>query len=73
MLLRQSCEGWFEISIGSGIHHNELPAERARRHLQVCNDRLGIWKGRVRENAERSSTGCHLTEQLQSFRRQIGH
>ena len=56
-LLRKSCEGRFEIAIGSGIHHNELPAQRARRRLQVCDDRLGIRKGRVRENTERGSTG----------------
>jgi hypothetical protein len=26
VLLRKSCEGRFEIAIGSGIHNNELPA-----------------------------------------------
>ena len=41
-LLRKSCKGRFEIAIGCGIHNNELPAQRARRRLQVCDDRLGI-------------------------------
>src|SRR5208282_4701727 len=31
MLPRKSCEGGFEIAIGSGIHNNELQAQRARR------------------------------------------
>jgi hypothetical protein len=34
-LLRQSCEGRFEIAVGSSIHNNELQAQRARRRLQV--------------------------------------
>src|SRR5262245_53678303 len=34
--LRKGCEGDFEIAIGSGIHNNELPAQPARRRLQVC-------------------------------------
>ena len=69
MLLRKSCEGRFEIAIGSGIHNNELQAQRARRRLQVCDDGLGSRKGRVRENAEHGSIGYQLAEQLQSFRR----
>src|SRR5262249_6098211 len=28
-LLREGCEGRFEIAIGSGVHNNELQAERA--------------------------------------------
>ncbi len=32
-LLRKSCEGRFEIAIGSGIHNNELQAQRACRRL----------------------------------------
>ena len=71
-LLRKSCEGRFEIAIGSGIHNNELQAQRARRRLQVCDDGLGSRKGRVRENAEHGSIGYQLAEQLQSFRRQLG-
>jgi len=27
---REACEGRFEIAIGSGIHNNELQAQRAR-------------------------------------------
>ena len=34
-LLRKSCEGRFEIAVGSGINDNELQAQRARRRLQV--------------------------------------
>jgi len=37
-VLQKSCEGRFEIAIGSGIHHKELQAQRARRRLQVCDD-----------------------------------
>ena len=70
-LLRKSCEGRFEIAIGSGIHNNELKAQRVRRRLQVCNDRWGSRKGRVRENAKRGSVGYQLAEQLQLFRRQL--
>jgi hypothetical protein len=33
-LLRKTCEGRFEIAIGSGIHNNELQAQRARCRLQ---------------------------------------
>jgi hypothetical protein len=32
-LLRKSCEGWFEIVTGSGIHNNELQAQCERRRL----------------------------------------
>jgi hypothetical protein len=56
-LLRQSCEGRFEIAIGSGIHNNELQTQRACRCLQVCDDGLGSRKRRVRENAEHASIG----------------
>ena len=42
MLLRKSCEGRFEIAIGSGIHNNELQAQRARRRLQVCGRSAGL-------------------------------
>ena len=70
-LLRKSCEGRFEIAIGSGIHNNELQAQRARRRLQVCDDGLGRWKGRVDENAEHGSIGYQIVEQLQSFRRHL--
>ena len=34
-LLRKSCEGRFEIAVGSSIHNIELQVQRARRHLQV--------------------------------------
>jgi hypothetical protein len=37
-LLRTSCEGRSEIAIGPGIYNNELPAQRVRRRLQVCDD-----------------------------------
>ena len=57
MLLRKSCEGRFEIAFGSGIHNNELKAQRARRRLQVCDGGLGSRIGRVRENAEHGSIG----------------
>jgi hypothetical protein len=33
MLLRKGCERRFEIAVGSGIHNNELQAQRARRRL----------------------------------------
>ena len=48
-LLRKTCEGRFEIAIGSGVHNNELKAQRARRRLQVHNDGWGSRKGWVRE------------------------
>ena len=32
-LLRESCEGRFEIAVGSGINNRELSAERARSRL----------------------------------------
>jgi hypothetical protein len=70
-LLRKSCEGRFEIALGSGINNNELQAQRARRRLQVCDDGLDIRKGCVRENAEQGSIGQQFAEQLQSFRRQL--
>ena len=54
-LLRKICEGRFEIAFGSGIHNNELQAQRARRRLPVCYDGLG--NGRVIENAEPGSNG----------------
>src|SRR5271167_1814156 len=63
-LLRKSCEGRFEIAIGSGIHNNELQAQRARRRLQVCDDGLGRRKGRVGENTEQGNIGYQLAEQL---------
>ena len=31
MLLRKSCEGRFEIAVGSGVHNDKLQAQRARR------------------------------------------
>ena len=71
-LLRKSCEGRFEIAIGSGIHNNELQAQRARRRLQVCDGGWSGWIGRVGENAEPGSAGYDLAEQLQSFWRQVG-
>ena len=69
MLSRKSCEGRFEIAIGSGIHNNELEAPHARRCLQV-----GVGRGRQsrgRENAKHGSIGYQLAEQLQSFRRKL--
>ena len=57
MLLGKSCEGRFEIAIGSGIHNNELPAQCASRRLQVCDNGWGRRKGRVRENAEHGGIG----------------
>jgi len=33
LLLRKSCEGRFEIAIGSGINNKEVQAKRARRRL----------------------------------------
>ena len=73
ILLRKSCKGRFEIAIGSGINDNELDAQRARRRLQVCEDRLGSRSdGRVREKADHGGIGYQLVEQLQLFRRQLG-
>ena len=40
--------------------------------MQTCDDRLGIRRGRVRENAEHGSIGYQLAEQLQLLRRQFG-
>ena len=71
-LLRKSCEGCFQIAIGTGIRNKELLAQRARRRLQVCDGGLGSWKGRVDENAKQGSIGYQLAEQLQLFRRQFG-
>ena len=68
-LLRNSCEGCFEIAIGSGIHNNELEAQRARRRLQVWDGGLVSHHGRVCENAEHRSVGYQLAKQLQLFRR----
>jgi hypothetical protein len=34
-LLRKSCEGRFEITVGSGINNDELQGEPARRRLQA--------------------------------------
>ena len=56
-LLRKSCEGRFEIAIGSGIHNNKLQAQRACRRLQVGDGGLGTRKRRVRQNAEQGSIG----------------
>ena len=70
-VLRESCEGRFEIAIGSGIHNNELQAQRACRRLQVCDLGLDIREGRVRKNPEPGSIGYQLAEQLQSFWRQF--
>jgi len=70
-LLRQSREGHFEIVIGSGIHDNELQAQRARRRLQFCDLGLGRRSPRVRENAEQGNIGHQLAEQLQSLWRQF--
>ena len=53
--LRKSCEGRYEIAIGSGIRNNELQAQRARRRLQVCEDGLGSYRDRVCEKAEPAS------------------
>jgi hypothetical protein len=46
--IRRRGEGRFEIAAGSGIRNNELPAQRACRRLQVCDDGLGRRKRRVR-------------------------
>jgi hypothetical protein len=71
MLLRKSCEGRFEIAIGSGVHNNELQAQLTRRRPKVCDHGLG--RRRVRENAEHGSIGHQLAEQLQSFWRQLAN
>ena len=67
-LLQKSCEGRFEIAVVAGVHNNELHAQRERRCVQVCDGGLGSRKRRVRENAEQSSIGYQLVEQLQLFR-----
>jgi hypothetical protein len=72
VLLRKICKGRFEIAISSGIHNNDLQAQRGRRPLQVCDDELGGRRGRVCENANPRSIGYNLAEQLQLFRRQLG-
>ena len=68
-LLRKTCEGRFEIAIGSGIPNNELQAQGVRRGLEGCDDGLGRRIGWVRENAEPGSIGYQIVTQLQSFRR----
>ena len=73
MLLQKTCEAQFEIAIGAGIQNDKLQAQRACRHLQVCDGGWGRRKGRVRENAEHGSIGCQFAEQLQLFRRQLAH
>jgi hypothetical protein len=71
-LLRKSREGRFEIVIGSDIHNKELETQRRRRHLQGGDHGWGSWKRRVRKNAEQSSIGYQLVEQLQTFWCQFG-
>ena len=61
-LFPKICKGRFEIAVGSGIHNNELEAQRASGRLQVCNDGLGIRTGRVRENAKPGSIGYQPAE-----------
>ena len=56
-VLRQSCEGRFEIAVCSSIHYNELQAQCARRRLQVCDIGLDNRNGRVRKNTEQGSIG----------------
>jgi hypothetical protein len=56
-LLRKTCEGRFEIAIGSGVRNNKLQAQRLRRHLKGCDVGLDTRKGRVRKNAEQGSIG----------------
>jgi hypothetical protein len=70
-LLRQSCEGRFEIAIGSGARNDELPAQHDRRRPQFWDEGRGNRIGRVREKAERGSIGHQIAEQLQSFRRKF--
>jgi hypothetical protein len=55
-LLRKSCEGRFEIAIGSGIHNKQLHAQPARRRLQVRDEGLETRDGRVRKKADRPAT-----------------
>jgi hypothetical protein len=64
MLLRKSCEGRFEIAIGSGIHNNELQAQRAPRRLQVCDAaRYGVLADPT-SSVTPSIIGYQLAEQL---------
>jgi hypothetical protein len=49
-LLRKSCEGRFEVVVGSGTRKNELNAKRARPRLKVCQP-------------ERPGPGVHRTRQ----------
>ena len=69
--MRKTCEGPFEIAIGSGIHNNELQAQRARRRLQVFDDELCTRKRGVCESAKQGSIWYQFTEQLQLFRGQL--
>ena len=57
MLLGKSCEGHFEIAVGSDTRNNELQAQRARRRLQSCDLGWGRRSPRVHENAEPGSIG----------------
>jgi hypothetical protein len=65
VLLRESCEGRFEIAVGSGVHNKKFQAESARGRPKVCDHGLGRRSGRVHEHAEPGSIGYQLAEQLQ--------
>jgi hypothetical protein len=45
VLFRKTCEGRFDITIGSGTDNNELHAQRTRRRLYVWNGGLGLRRG----------------------------
>ena len=49
----------------------KLQAQRACRRLQVRDEGLDTWDGRVRKKAEQGSIGYQLAEQLQPFRPQL--
>jgi len=71
-LLRKSCEGRFEIAIGSGIPTRSCRPSMRAAGCRFCDDGWCIRIGRVRDDAEHGSIGHQFAEQLQSFRRQIG-
>jgi hypothetical protein len=72
LLLGKSCEGRFEVAIGSCIRNNEPQAQAAYRRKKVGDGGLGSRKRWVYENAKQARIGYQLAEQLQSLRRQFG-
>jgi hypothetical protein len=65
--LREDCEGRFEIAIGSGIHNDELQAQRVRRRLQVCDGGLGSRKRGSARTPNRAALGINSRSNWNCF------